>query len=117
MEQLSKMIVTNKTDILEKVDEKMLLLSILGSLEAITNKVVTIDEVEKFIFSPRMVKVLTEKKCNEKVVDIIEKGCELEDIYVLLPEKLDEVINELKEETIMILKNYEEYSKMVWLEL
>ena len=45
------MIVTNKTNILEKVDEKMLLISILGSLEAIKNQAVTIDEVEKFIIS------------------------------------------------------------------
>ena len=111
------MIVTNKTNILEKVDEKMLLISILGSLEAIKNQAVTIDEVEKFIFSPHMVKSLTEKKCNERIVDIIEKGCELEDIYALMPEKLDGVINELKEETILILKNYEVYSKMFWLEL
>lgn len=111
------MIVTIKTNTLEKVDEKMLLISIIGSLEAIKNSAITIDEVEKFIFSPRMIKMLREKKCNEKIVGIIEKGCELEDIYSLLPEKLDEVIYELKQEAIMLVKNYEEYSKMVWLEL
>lgn len=111
------MIVTIKTNTLEKVDEKILLLSIIGSLEALKNSVVTIDEVEKFIFSPRMVKALRKKKCDEKIVGIIEKGCELEDIYSLLPEKLDEVINDLKQEAILLAKNYEEYSKMVWLDL
>lgn len=111
------MIVTIKTNTLEKVDEKMLLLSIIGSLEAIKNSAVTIDEVEKFLFSPRMIKTLREKKCDENIVGIIEKGCELEDIYSLLPEKLDKVINELKQEAIMLVKNYEECSKMVWLEL
>ena len=111
------MIVTIKANTLEKVDEKMLLLSIIGSLEALKNSAVTIDEVEKFIFSPRMVKALREKKCDEKIVDIIEKGCELEDIYSLLPERLDEVINDLKQEAILLAKNYEEYSKMVWLDL
>ncbi|MBD5476859.1 MAG: DUF3969 family protein [Lachnospiraceae bacterium] len=32
------------------------------------------------------------KKCNEKIIDLIAKGCELEDIASLLPERLDEVI-------------------------
>lgn len=80
--------VTIKTNSLEKVDEKMLLLAIIGSLEAMKNRAVTIDEVEKFIFSPRMIKVLREKKCDKKIVDIVEKGCELEDINSLLPEKI-----------------------------
>ncbi len=111
------MIVTIKTNTLEKVDEKMLLLSIIGGLEALKNGVVTIDEVEKFLFSPRMIKALREKKCDEKIVGIIEKGCELEDIYSLLPEKLDEVINDLKQEAILLAKNYEEYSKTFWLDL
>ena len=111
------MIVKIKTNTLEKVDEKMLLISIIGSLEVIKNTAVTIDEAEKFIFSPCVIKALREKKCDEKIVGIIEKGCELEDIHSLLPEKLDEVINELKQEAIMLAKNYEEYSKKVWLEL
>ena len=44
-----KVQITIKTNTLEKVDEKMLLISIIGSLEAIRNSAVTIDEVEKFI--------------------------------------------------------------------
>jgi len=100
----------SKKNVLEKVDEKMLLISIIGSLEAVKSSAVTIDEVEMFLFSPRMIKTLREKKCDEKIVGIIEKGCELEDIKSLLPEKLGEVINELKQEAIMLVKNYEEYS-------
>lgn len=106
-----------KTDILEKVDEKVLLIAIIGGLEAIKNNVATIDEVEKFIFSPRMIKKLREKECNEEIVSILEKGCELEDIYSLLPERLEEVINDLKQEAIAIAQNYEEYSESSWLEL
>ena len=60
------MIVTIKANTLEKVDEKMLLLSIIGSLEALKNSAVTIDEVEKFLFSPRMIKALREKNVMKK---------------------------------------------------
>lgn len=109
--------ITIKENILEKVDEKILLLAIIGSLEAIKNGAVTIEEAEKFLFSPHMSKVLKEKICDEKIVGIIEKGCELEDICSLLPEKLDEVINDLKKESIMLTKRYKEYNKGFWFEV
>ena len=35
-----------------ETDEKTLLLAILGNLEAVRKGVITIDEAEKFIFSP-----------------------------------------------------------------
>ncbi|MBQ2802856.1 MAG: DUF3969 family protein [Lachnospiraceae bacterium] len=111
------MIVTMKTNVFENVDEKILLLAITGTLEALKKGAITIDESEKFLFSPHMIKILKEKKCDEKIVGIIEKGCELEDISSLLPEKLEEVIEELKQETIMYTNNYEEYNKMFWLEV
>ena len=63
-----------------------------------------------------MIKELRLRKCNEKIIELIAKGCELEDIASLLPEKLDEVIDELKKETIMIVKNYQEYSNTFWLQ-
>lgn len=102
--------------VLKKVDEKILLLSILGTLEAVKDGGITIDEAEKFLFSPHMIKELRLKQCNEKIIELIAKGCELEDIASLLPEKLDEVIVELKKETIKIVKNYEEYSNTFWLQ-
>ncbi len=106
-----------KIDILEKVDEKILLINIIGSLEAIKNRAITIEEVEKFIFSPRVIRKLREIGCNNKIVDIVEKGCELEDIYSLLPEKLEEEIDKLKQEVIEIAQKYEEYSENNWLQL
>ena len=101
---------------LEKVDEKILLLSIVGTLEAIKNDGITIDEAEKFLFSPHMIKKLRVRQCNEKIIALIAKGCELEDIASLLPEKLDEVIGELKDETIMLIKEYKEYDNTFWLQ-
>lgn len=98
------------------MDEKILLLSILGTLEAVKDGGITIDEAEKFLFSPHMIKELRLRQCNENIIELIAKGCELEDIASLLPEKLDEVIVELKKETIKIVKNYEEYSNTFWLQ-
>lgn len=39
------------------------------------------------MFSPRMVNKLKAKMCDEKIVEIIMRGCELEDIASLIPEK------------------------------
>ena len=102
--------------VLEKVDEKALLISIVGTLETIKNGGITIDEAEKFLFSPHMIKILRVKRCNEKIIELIAKGCELEDIASLLPEKLDEAMGELKKEAIKIVKNYEEYNNTFWLQ-
>lgn len=116
MEQLEYMIIKLKKDELEKVDEKILLISIAGTLETIKCNAITIDEAEKFLFSPHMVEVLRNKRCNERIVDIIEKACELEDIYSLIPEKLNEIIIEMQQEVFMLIKSYEEYNKIFWLD-
>lgn len=101
---------------LGKVDEKMLLIAIVGNMESIKNKGITIDEAEKFLFCPHVVNKLKTKKCNEKIIELIEKGCELEDIYSLIPEKLDETINEIEQEALRLMKTYEEYNKSFWME-
>lgn len=98
------------------MEEKTLLFSIIGTLETVKEGSITIDEAEKFLFSPCMIKKLRLRKCDEKIIELIAKGCELEDIDSLLPEKLDEVIDGLKKETIMIIKNYKEYSNIFWLQ-
>ena len=38
----------------KKVNEKIILLSIIGSLDAIKEEAVSIDEIEKFLFSPHI---------------------------------------------------------------
>lgn len=89
---------------LGKVDEKMLLIAIVGSMESIKNGGITIDEAEKFLFCPHIVNMLKIKKCNEKIIELIEKGCELEDIYSLIPENLNEIINEIEQEALRLMK-------------
>lgn len=99
----------------KKVDEKILLIMILGILEAVKNRAITIDEAEKFILSPHVMNELKTKECDEKIIDLIEKGCELENIASLLPERLNEEIKNLKKEAIEQLRTYEEFNKTFWL--
>ena len=110
------MIIKIRKEKLGKVDEKIILLAIIGNLEAIKKDGITIDEAEKFLFSPYMIKKLRAKMCDEKIIKIITKGCELEDIASLIPEKLNDVINELKKESVCLMKKYDEISEFFWIE-
>lgn len=98
------------------VDKKIVLLTVIGILETIKKGGVTIEEAEKFLFSPNMVRRLREKRCDEKIVNLIMKGCELEDVASLMPEKLSEIINEIEMEALELIKGYEEFSKSFWIE-
>lgn len=100
----------------EKVKEKMLLISIIGTLEAIREGGLSIDEAENFLFSPYMVHRLREKKYNESLINILEKGCELEDIASLLPQELVKSLEELKQEALAAMKSYESFEKEFWIE-
>lgn len=101
---------------LKPVDEKIILITIIGVLESLENGALTIDEAEKYLFSPHTVRKLYEKKCSLKIIRVIEKGCELEDIASLIPESLSKVIGEIKHEAIGILNSYEEFNKAFWIE-
>ena len=109
------MIIRTFENTLGKVEEKILLVAIIGSLEAIKNGGITIDEAEKFLFSPHIVNKLKVKKCDEKIIELVAKGCELEDISSIIPEKLNEVIDEMKQEIVKLMQTYEEFNKSFWL--
>lgn len=113
---VDNMIVTCLKDYLEKVDEKIILLTIVGTLETLKNGGITIEEAEKFLFSPHMTKKLMGKGCNEKIIDILLKGCELEDIASLIPEKFNKIVDEMKQDALIILKTYEAFNESFWLE-
>ena len=97
------------------LNEKMLLISIIGTLEALKGEGLSINEAEKYLFSPHMAQVLKEKKCNKSIILIIEKECELEDIISLLPQKYIDSIEELKQEALTILREYEVFEQKFWI--
>ena len=77
------------------VTEKAISITLLGVLEAIKGKSISIDEAQAFIFSPRIVTMFRKAGVAHNVLEIIEKGCELEDIELLIPEELDKVIENM----------------------
>ncbi|MDL2302254.1 DUF3969 family protein [Lachnospiraceae bacterium OttesenSCG-928-D06] len=95
-------------------EEKMLLISIIGTLETLKRKSISINEAEKYLFSPNMVSKLRKNGCSSKIIDILEKGCELEDIASLIPKSLLKNINELQEQALQIMSEYQIYDKNFW---
>ena len=99
----------------KKINEKKMLICIIGTLEAIKKGALSITESEKFLFSPHMIVRLKEKKYRESLIEILEKGCELEDIDSLLPQNLEKYIDELKSETLEEMKKYEPFEQKFWI--
>ena len=99
---------------MNEIEEKKILIKIIGVLESLSHHAITITEGEKYIFSPKFSKELINMGCNKKIIDIIEECCELEDIESLIPEKLDQNINLLKLKSIDILKLYDKFDEIDW---
>lgn len=97
------------------LNEKMLLISIIGTLESIKVGVLSVNEAEKFLFSPYMVQRLKEKKYNEAIINLLEEGCELEDILSLLPENLEKEIERMKYNAFIEINKYEAFEEKFWI--
>jgi|GEM_PF-547677 len=97
--------------------EKLYLFSVLGALEALKNKRTSINESECFVFTPYTFSKLKKKGFDKRIVNLIAEGCELEDIESLCPEKLDKVIEELRQRTLDLLETYEEDNKEIWVSI
>lgn len=105
---------TDKT--INKMDEKILLINIVGLLYLLEIDTISIDEAEKILFSPYICKMLSDKGCSGKIVELLWKACELEDIKSLIPDYYYESIVEIKNEAIMLFRKYEIFDKERWLE-
>ena len=72
---------------MNEIEEKEILIKILGLLYCLKNNAITINESEQYLFCPRKIKSLKEKKCNKNIIEILEYCLELEDIESLLSKK------------------------------
>ena len=97
------------------IDEKIILLNVIGVLEALENNVISIDEANAFMFSPRMVSRIRMYGGSEDVINLIECGCELEDIESLIPHRLKDNIAEMKERALDLIREYPEYISRSWI--
>ena len=93
---------------MEKWEEKKEIINVIGVLEAIQYNALSIEEAETYIFSPKYAKYLKTQDCDQQVIELIEFGCELEDVESLLPEKLSVTITNLEKKALDLLKEYRE---------
>ena len=89
----------------------MCLVMILGTLEAIINKKITINEVNSIL----PVGMHKKYKFNKKINDLLIECHYIEDFESLLPNELESQLHELKEQTLLLLSEYNEYSNVRWL--
>lgn len=89
----------------DNINEQIVLVDIIGLLTCVQEGVITIDEAEVYMFSPYTVDKLKKSGVSDEIINLIECGCELEDIRDLLPQELDKTINELKNRAIGYIKN------------
>ncbi len=97
------------------ISEKILLISIIGTINSLQHNSISIEESEKFLFSPRMVKFLNNKKCNKKIIDLVELCCELEDVMSLIPNQFDSTLEKINKEAIDLLTSYDELNIDFWI--
>ncbi len=91
---------------MNKIDEKEILIKSLGLLYGLKNKVITINESEQYLFCPRIIKELQEKKCDKNILNLIEYCCEIEDIESIIPEQYNNKLDEFIEENLRQLRVY-----------
>lgn len=92
-----------------KLDEVEYFLSItlLGVIEGILSKKISIDEAERIFFSPAIAANLEELGIDYSIIKSIWLGTELEDVYSLIPEKLNESLLEIKHILLSKISSYE----------
>ena len=83
--------------------EQFLLINIIGLMSLLENDEISICECESFLFSPYSVDKIKKLQINDKIIRLIELGCELEDVESLLPRKLKSNIESIKKEAINLL--------------
>ncbi|MBV7392519.1 DUF3969 family protein [Enterococcus sp. ALS3] len=94
-----------KLSVNKKEDANILfLVCIIGLLDSLKNGILAIDECELYLFSPYTLDILQQENVDQRIIDIVHLGTELEDIESLLPDKLDDNINELYESATELLK-------------
>ncbi|MEP9319468.1 DUF3969 family protein [Pseudomonas sp. LABIM340] len=66
-----------------------------GVALALKEKVLTVPEAERILFSPYMVSLLEQSGCAGGLIDLVERGCEIEDLESLIPEQLVGVLERI----------------------
>lgn len=95
-------------------DNMILLLAIIGTLTSLEKDKISVDEAGAFLFHPGMVDLLKSCHCRSDIIELIEEGCELEDVESLIPEALHREINRLCQKSLEILGNMSGQEYETW---
>ncbi|MEX5757731.1 DUF3969 family protein [Providencia hangzhouensis] len=97
----------------DKQASKFISFLTLGVLTALDKNLISIDEAEGFVFKPYLAKFLEQIDSDEKLIEIINLGCELEDVECLIPEQLQASIEELIQKTITVISQNEDFDWLI----
>lgn len=85
--------------------ERFILITNIGIMAAIKEGVISIEEAENYLYSPYSVDRIKNLGINKDVVKLVELGCELEDVESLIPDKLNNSIDEISDASIELLRS------------
>lgn len=88
---------------------KTLLALIVGVSRALQQKSLTLNEAEQIIFSPAIFELAKKNSIDARIVSLIRRGTELEDIESLIPDKYSTSIDEIEKDAHNLLKIMPEY--------
>ncbi|HBO21556.1 MAG TPA: DUF3969 domain-containing protein [Providencia sp.] len=76
-------------------------------------KLISIDEAEGDIFKPYLAKLLEQAGSTKKLIEIINLGCELEDVESLYPENLQAQIEDLLSKSLTVISQSENFGRLI----
>mgnify|MGYP000949835146 CR=1 FL=1 len=85
--------------------ERFILIANIGIMTAIKEGVISIEEAENYLYSPYSVERIKNLGINIDVIKLVELGCELEDVESLIPDKLNNSIDEISNTSIELLRS------------
>jgi len=85
--------------------EKIFAVNTIGVITSLQEGLITIEEAEKMIFSPRTMNLVKTKGASEELLNILHLGTELEDVESLIPHELKSSLEEIKIQCLNLLKN------------
>ncbi len=86
---------------------KLLMLLNIGIVESLKQDILTVDDVEKLLYSPDMMDLLKKNKYPKEVINTIHQGTELEDV-LSLGLNYEKALNSILELSVDILSKQTE---------
>jgi hypothetical protein len=90
--------------------QRFLLIFVLGLINSLKNNLISLNEAEQLLFSPATAELLTKNSCDQKIIDLIHLGTELEDILSILPNNFSRTLDEIEKQAIFLLREMPAYN-------